>query len=251
MSIFATLPPADAKVEAVFRYMDTLPYSERQAYLANNLDCKVQRLYKYRPLDPASADSISRVHDIIVAGRLWLSSPLDFNDPFDLTAQSVFEGTREEKKARLQILIDEKAANLSPRKRREMVAKILARPIDAMTANVHDASNAARIAVAIAPADVGLGAPPINSGSPQKPPSGVHAAAFSRRIRKMTRISSVRFTSMTCPCRSAITRINSPSVLQTTANLLWSKPAGSLQLALWLAGVPVDWMRATVFGFST
>ena len=140
MNIFATLPPADAKVEAVFRYMDTLPYSERQAYLANNLNCKVQRLYKYRPLDPASADSISRVHDIIVAGRLWLSSPLDFNDPFDLTAQSVFEGTREEKKARLQILIDEKAANLSPRKRREMVAKILAQPIDAMTANVHDAS---------------------------------------------------------------------------------------------------------------
>ncbi len=41
-------------------------------------------LYRYSHIDPNEQKSIDHARDIIVRSRLWLSSPRDFNDPFDM-----------------------------------------------------------------------------------------------------------------------------------------------------------------------
>jgi hypothetical protein len=40
-------------------------------------------VYKYRVLDPSDNTSKQRLEDLLVRSRLWLSSPDEFNDPFD------------------------------------------------------------------------------------------------------------------------------------------------------------------------
>jgi hypothetical protein len=71
-------------------------------------------LYKYKPpaLDP-TGDPARYLREILVESRLWLSSPKDFNDPFDMTARIVFEGTSEAKRQRFERLIAQRT-ELSP-----------------------------------------------------------------------------------------------------------------------------------------
>jgi hypothetical protein len=40
------------------------------------------------------------MHEILVESHLWLSSPKDFNDPFDMSAKVIVEGTAQEKRER-------------------------------------------------------------------------------------------------------------------------------------------------------
>ena len=74
-------------------------------------DRKLSRfLYKYRsltPVDPAKNDgshfaprSVENLHDIMVRSLLRLSSPAEFNDPFDLAACMLVQGTPDQRRAR-------------------------------------------------------------------------------------------------------------------------------------------------------
>src|SRR4029077_15773202 len=59
------------------------------------------------------SESIDRLRDVLVRSRFWLSSPLEFNDPFDMSAQLVVEGTVEEKKQRVRALLKERGVKFN------------------------------------------------------------------------------------------------------------------------------------------
>jgi len=67
------------------------------------------------------------LRDILVESRLWLSSPRDFNDPFDMTARVIFEGSTQSLRKRFKQLIADKSGK--PRKeRRELLDQFMKRP---------------------------------------------------------------------------------------------------------------------------
>jgi len=62
-------------------------------------------LYKFRTLFPADESSVDRMRDILMRSKLWLSSPVDFNDPFDMSAKFIAGATIEEKRERIKELL--------------------------------------------------------------------------------------------------------------------------------------------------
>src|SRR5688572_10987223 len=86
-------------------YLSGLSYRERRRFLWNRTKPRTKRfLYKFRVLDPRDPVSIDRIRDLLVRSRMWLSSPVDFNDPFDMSAKFVVEGTIQEKLQRFKQL---------------------------------------------------------------------------------------------------------------------------------------------------
>lgn len=61
--------------------------------------------------------SIQQLSSTLIDSLLWLSSPEDFNDPFDTWVVWTIEGTDEQKLSRLQSLADEHLSHLTPQER--------------------------------------------------------------------------------------------------------------------------------------
>jgi hypothetical protein len=59
-------------------------------------------LYKFRRVTPERPQSVQQLRDLLVDSLLWLSSPTRFNDPFDMTASIVAEGTLEQRRRRFE-----------------------------------------------------------------------------------------------------------------------------------------------------
>ena len=122
------LAPRDPRFETLF----SLPYRQARRALArvpgNAEHPRYPRFqYKYRaPLSkPEHADHL---RDLAVVGRFWLSSPRDFNDPFDMTARLSMESTASERRARFIKMVGQ--FSKSDRKgRREEVRRFMARPL--------------------------------------------------------------------------------------------------------------------------
>lgn len=84
--------PAQAISE--LRALHSLPYRDRRARICELLQTRYPRfLYRYTRLKSDDALSVERLREIVVYSELWLSSPPDFNDPFDMSAVLLFEGT--------------------------------------------------------------------------------------------------------------------------------------------------------------
>lgn len=99
---FPKSPELDEFIEAVARK----GYRERRQILWGKVQSHLPRfLYKFRSLNPSDDTSIDRMRDILTRSRLWLSSPLDFNDPFDMSAKIIVEGTIEQKRQRLRNIL--------------------------------------------------------------------------------------------------------------------------------------------------
>ena len=79
-----------------------------------------------RQLNPSDSKSVDRIRDLIVRSRFWLSSPLRLNDPFDTAARIVFDGVLEEKKGRIDEILQQNRT-LNWNKRREQRRKLLAK----------------------------------------------------------------------------------------------------------------------------
>jgi hypothetical protein len=75
------------------RRLEHLGYRDRRKYLRKMRQHFPRFFYKYIALDPAAAESVDHLRDIIVRSRFWLSAPVDFNDPFDFTIKMIVEGT--------------------------------------------------------------------------------------------------------------------------------------------------------------
>ncbi len=113
--------------QELIAYIHGLPYYERRLEIKRRSQPGQTRfLYKYRPFDPDSERSIDRVRDILVRSRLWLSSPADFNDPFDMSAKIVTEATVGERRDRFNKIL--KNQGVRWKERRLVVGDFLKKP---------------------------------------------------------------------------------------------------------------------------
>lgn len=102
--------------------MNALSYWELRRFLWHRLCPRLERfLYRFRELNPHDPVSVSRVHQIVVGSQLWLSSPEDFNDPFDMSAEIVAEGTLKEKQERFSEMIKSHGRGLSLKERKKLL----------------------------------------------------------------------------------------------------------------------------------
>jgi hypothetical protein len=62
--------------------------------------------------------SVERVRDIVVQSRLRLSSPAEFNDPFDMSGRAGIEGAPMEIRGMLEKALKERGAKRNERKKR-------------------------------------------------------------------------------------------------------------------------------------
>lgn len=114
-------------VHELIRHIHNLPYAERRKLIADIASYN-RFMYKYRSLDSSDATSIDRIRDVVVRSRLWLSSPVDFNDPFDMSGKIVVASTAAERLNRFKTALKERGVSY---KERERKARELARqPVD-------------------------------------------------------------------------------------------------------------------------
>ncbi|MEM7803286.1 MAG: DUF2971 domain-containing protein [Pseudomonadota bacterium] len=105
----------------------SLPYLERRREIQRFVRPAQSRfLYKYRAIDPESDLSIERLRSIVVGGELWFSSPLDFNDPFDMSMSIVLGGSAKDKRRRYDAILKENGVPF--KKRQEMVGRLARTP---------------------------------------------------------------------------------------------------------------------------
>jgi hypothetical protein len=110
-----TLNPIPDTIRPMFEALIALPYFMRRLGIRKHLKPPPARfLYKFRasPRDPspdAKRDYLSRMRQIMVDSELWLSSPSDFNDPFDTAGRFEIKGTIAKRLAHIKKLIDKYA----------------------------------------------------------------------------------------------------------------------------------------------
>ncbi len=103
-------PPAEnshyQQFEKSVETLARLPYRKRREFLWHKDRPRLSRfLYKFRALVPNDNTSVDHMRDILVRSKFWLSSPLDFNDPFDMSAKIIAKGTAKERRTRFKKLL--------------------------------------------------------------------------------------------------------------------------------------------------
>jgi hypothetical protein len=121
------LPPND---DPAIQAIERLPYLKLRAFLSRQLDAGRERqyprfLYKHKGID---LNKVDHLRDIVVRSRLFLSVRASFNDPFDTTANVIFEGSRAERTTRFTVLMRSFEPHLSPEMLSAKVSKFLNMP---------------------------------------------------------------------------------------------------------------------------
>ena len=112
----------DDEFKRVLHALMTAPLWSRRKYLRRAGYPRF--LYKYRSFDHEDVSSVSRLRDVAIDSKLWLSSPLDFNDPFDMSTRIVVDGSPLKRRARISQLV-RSVTNLQTRElRREKVREV-------------------------------------------------------------------------------------------------------------------------------
>ena len=113
-----------------------LNYRELRHFLWCNVRPRPERfLYRFRELNPTDLKSINRIQQIIVGSQLWLSSPEDFNDPFDMSAEIMVKGTLKERKQRFHEFLKAQHKELSWIQRRQLLPSFISKPSSEYSAN--------------------------------------------------------------------------------------------------------------------
>jgi hypothetical protein len=87
-------------------------------------------LYKYKPLNLADSKSVQHTRELIVGARLWLSSPADFNDPFDMRGCVTIDGGVKQRERRLRQLVNANMADLNWKQRESKVREMMTKTSD-------------------------------------------------------------------------------------------------------------------------
>lgn len=110
---------SDFDPDTLISYLERLGYRERKEFLRDRVrprfDCF---LYKFRSLVPSDLKSVERMRDILVGCRLRLSSPTEFNDPFDMSGRIMVQGNPSEIRKRLDEIMKTQGLRYSDRKKR-------------------------------------------------------------------------------------------------------------------------------------
>lgn len=127
---FAPPRPSELHSDPIVRHVNSLDYWNCRLFLAKRVGPEKYPHFQYK-FKALAADAIERrakqLRDIIVESRLWLSSPRDFNDPFDMTARVIIEGETKELRQRFKQLITDKSGK-SWKERRALLDQFMARP---------------------------------------------------------------------------------------------------------------------------
>lgn len=135
--LVASFPSAAAFIHAV----ESLPLRKRRTVLRGDTTPKFPRfLYKYRTVDASQDESVDRLRDILVRGRIWFSAPTAFNDPFDMAANIRVDGTAKARRERI-------AKSLSSQGKtwmavRSQTNELMAKPIAHLQASIQMAHEA-------------------------------------------------------------------------------------------------------------
>ena len=106
-----------ADVEDWVKFAHGLPSFQRRLEIARHVRPRLKRfLYKYRTLDPSDETSVDRLRDLLLRSSLWLSSPVDFNDPFDMATVIVADGNKKQRRRRFLKLMKEHGLGRKQRK---------------------------------------------------------------------------------------------------------------------------------------
>lgn len=79
---FYEFPPGPESIELI-KLLKYFPYRQRRGYFKRRFNNVKRYLYKYSSFIHNDERSLHYAKTILVNSNLWLSSPLDFNDPFD------------------------------------------------------------------------------------------------------------------------------------------------------------------------
>jgi len=117
---------SDVYFNALIDHLENLSYRDRLNFLRDRVTPRLDRfLYKFRSLVPSEAKSVERMRDILVRCRLRLSSPAEFNDPFDMSANIVVRGKPSEIRRRVDKILEGQGIRWAQRKKR--IAEIMSR----------------------------------------------------------------------------------------------------------------------------
>jgi len=122
-------------------YIHNLSYFQRRLEIARNTKPpRLSRfLYKYKSIDEANPTLTDRLRDLLVRSRFWLSSPVDFNDPFDMSAKIVTNATGKERLERVKALV--KTHALSYKERERTRKRLMRAPISVLESQLGDIYN--------------------------------------------------------------------------------------------------------------
>ena len=100
------------------KHLSGLGYRERRKTLwRRNRPRQPRFLYKFRSFDASDSTSVERLRDILLQSRLRLSSPTEFNDPYDMAVKIVVEGTAVQIRQRLERLLTVRGMKFAARQR--------------------------------------------------------------------------------------------------------------------------------------
>jgi len=92
-------------MERFFRILDGATYVERRKLLKKYAAKYPRLLYKFRRLQ--TPEDTNHLREIIIRSELWLSSPNDFNDPFDMSVKFLFDASSAVKRARIRKVLQD------------------------------------------------------------------------------------------------------------------------------------------------
>jgi hypothetical protein len=71
---------------------------------------------------------MDKLRDMLVRSDFWLSSAVDFNDPFDVSSAVLIDGDVQERRRRFTELVNENEPSLTWKQKKERVAKLMQQP---------------------------------------------------------------------------------------------------------------------------
>jgi Protein of unknown function (DUF2971) len=99
-------------------------YKERRQIFWKQLHSYPRFLCKYLGNDLSSEVGVDRLKDIVLHSRIWLSSRLNFNDPFDTNARYSVLNDEPALRKHFDRMIQEREPNLLWKKRKALVQKV-------------------------------------------------------------------------------------------------------------------------------
>lgn len=130
--------------DSVVSKVVALNYKERRFFFANNVRPKYPRFqYKFMSIPcgvgkftDAEEMRVKYLRDILIDCKFWLSSPLDFNDPFDMSAHVVFEGEPKLIRERFRSLINSQATDKGWVERKKLLDDFMARGVNVWLSSI-------------------------------------------------------------------------------------------------------------------
>jgi len=112
--------------DRIMAWLAQATYQERRRFLRTNINPPYPRfLYRYIADNPASDKWEERLREVLVKSRLWLSTPVDFNDPFDMKGQVRVDGDGKTMRERIRRILKTHSPELSWKSRNAEVQRIM------------------------------------------------------------------------------------------------------------------------------